>query len=69
MIPAEEYSDSYFELTAEQQDEVEELANNYTRDDGDFEEEIDGISVNIKPAICGACGSDYTRNNEGNILD
>ena len=52
MIPAEDYSDSYFDLSDEQQDEIEELAGRYTRDDGDFEEEVDGIYVKIAPAVC-----------------
>jgi hypothetical protein len=68
-VEAEQYSDSYFKLTPEQREEVEDIAENYTRDDGNFEEEIDGIWVEIIPVTCGACGSDYSRDDEGNILD
>lgn len=68
-VAAEDYSDSYFKLSAAQQEQVEEIAEGYTRDDGDFEEEIDGILVEIVPAVCAACGSDYTRDDDGNIID
>ncbi|QTE88251.1 hypothetical protein [Shewanella algae] len=68
-VKAEEYSESYFQLTPSQQEEVAEIAEGYTRDDGNLEEEIDGILVIIEPAVCGACGSDYTRDDEGNIID
>lgn len=68
-VAAVDYSDSYFKLSAAQQEQVEEIAEGYTRDDGDFEEEIDGILVEIVPAVCAACGSDYTRDDDGNIID
>lgn len=68
-IEAAEYSESYYRLTAAQQEEVADIAKGYTRDDGNLEEEIDGIWVQIEPAVCAACGSDYTRDDEGNIID
>jgi hypothetical protein len=67
-VAAEDYSESYFQLTDEQKDDVADLADNYTESGETFEEDIDGIWVEITPAVCGACGSDYTRDDEGNII-
>ena len=50
-------------------DQVEDMAEGYTRENGDFEEEIDGVYVEIEAAVCSACGSDYTRDDDGTIID
>lgn len=68
-VAADNYSDSYYKLTADQQDQVEDMAEGYTRENGDFEEEIDGVYVEIEAAVCSACGSDYTRDDDGTIID
>ena len=68
IVPAK-YSESYHQLTAEQQEHIANIAENHTRDDGNLEEEIAGIYVVISPAVCSACGSDYSRDDDGNIID
>lgn len=68
-VEAEYYSPSYYKLSDKQQEQVGDIAKNYTKDDGDLKEEIDGVLVEIWPAVCGACGSEYTRNDDGNIID
>ena len=73
-LQAAECSDSFYSLTPEQKDNVrEEISQAYKNGElehgDDFETEIDNIMVIVTPDTCGHCGSDYTRDDNGNIID
>jgi hypothetical protein len=69
LTPAIEVTETFEDMTEEQQEEIAGLASVHSPTEGDFEEEIEGVFVQFEPAVCAACGSDYDRDEEGNIID
>ncbi|ELV7518399.1 hypothetical protein QMU85_003445 [Photobacterium damselae] len=61
-------SESYWNLNKELQDEFDDLAESYVENGEDYYEEIGYVVVQAKPNTCGACGSDYFRDADGNII-
>ncbi|ELB2877482.1 hypothetical protein QNE31_000589 [Vibrio parahaemolyticus] len=61
-------SESYWNLNKELQDEFDDLAESYVENGEDYYEEIGNVVVQAEPNTCGACGSDYFRDADGNII-
>ncbi|NIZ06474.1 hypothetical protein [Pseudoalteromonas sp. HF66] len=69
-VGADKYSDSYFDLSTEDQREIASLASQHTQEDGDFVYSFDDDEeeIRIEPAVCSYCGSDYYRNDDDEII-
>lgn len=73
-IEADSYSDDYFKLTEEQQNDVEYEAETHRREDGCLQMDFVGqngkqLYIEVCPGICASCGNDYSRNEDGDIID
>lgn len=67
-VEAEDISKSYYEADDELQAMFDSYAENYTDNSLSYYEEIEGIVVEAECATCSACGSDYYRDSDGNII-